>query len=91
MIDIEVRGIPCVFNEDALADFETLENLADMQDGNSTAMVRIGRRLFGDEQLVNIRESLRGEGGFCHIREMEAFISECIVEAAKVKRSEAKN
>lgn len=91
MIEIEVRGIPCVFNDTVLDDFETLELLVDMERGDVSAMVGFARRIFGEEQLDNVKSQLRGEDGVCRLTTMFPFIRECIDAAAKAKKSEAKN
>lgn len=91
MIDIEVRGIPCVFNDDALDDFEMLEKIEQMESGNVTALVSFAKGIFGEEQLDNIKSQLRGEDGICRLTTMNAFVSECMNAVAKAKRAEAKN
>lgn len=91
MIDITVQGVPCVFNDQALDDFDMLENLAAMEQGNIIAMVAFAKGIFGDEQLENIKDSIRREDGICHLTDMSAFISESVVAASKAKRVEPKN
>lgn len=91
MIDILVRGIPCVFNDDALDDFEMLEKLEQMENGNVTAMVSFARGIFGEEQLDNIKTQLRGEDGICRLSDVSDFIGECMQAAASAKKVEAKN
>lgn len=91
MIDIEVRGIPCLFNDEALDDFEMLEKLEAMERGNVTAMVAFARGLFGDEQLDNIKTQLRGEDGVCRLSEISEFIGECLEAAARRKKADPKN
>ena len=91
MIDITVQGVPCVFNDQALDDFDMLEKLADMDNGNVTAMVGFARGIFGKEQLENIKSQLRGEDGICHLEDIASFINESIVEASRAKMAEPKN
>lgn len=91
MIDIEVRGIPCLFNETALDDFEMLEKMEAMENGNVTAMVSFARGIFGQEQLDNIKTQLRDENGICRLSDMSDFIGECIEAASKANKVEAKN
>lgn len=91
MIDIEVRGIPCVFNDGALDDFEMLEKLEQMERGNVTAMVSFARGIFGEEQLDNIKTQLRGEDGICRLSDMSEFVGECMQAASDAKRVEPKN
>lgn len=91
MICIEVMGIPCEFNEDALDDFDMLEHMEAMENGNATALVSFARGIFGEEQLSNIKSQLKGDDGICHLATMTEFIGEAMNEAAKSKRAELKN
>lgn len=60
---IEVDGIPVSIERDVLAnDLDTLELLADIDDGNLLSIVRLMRRVFGEEQYRNIKASLRKDG-----------------------------
>lgn len=90
MIDITVQGIPCEFNETALDDFDMLENLASMEQGNITALVSFAKGIFGEEQLENIKKSIRRDDGVCHLSDMNNFIGQAMAEAARVKKAEAK-
>ena len=91
MIDITVQGIPCEFNDNALDDFEMLEKMALMEQGSITALVDFAKGIFGEEQLCNIKDSLRDDGGICRLTAMSGFINQAIVEASKAKRVEPKN
>lgn len=90
MVNIEVRGIPCVFNDGALDDFEMLEKLEQMENGNVTAMVGFARGIFGEEQLDNIKSQLRGDDGICRLSDVGEFIGECMQAASEAKRVEPK-
>lgn len=60
---IEVDGIPVSIEREVLTnDLDTLELLADIDDGNLLSIVRLMRRVFGDEQYRNIKASLRKDG-----------------------------
>lgn len=91
MIEIEVRGIPCVFNDEALNDFEMLETLAKMQEGDIVAIVAFAKGIFGEEQLDNVKSQLRGDDGKVSLVDMNGFINESIMEAARAKKADAKN
>lgn len=91
MIDIEVKGIPCVFNEDAMDDFEVLKHLAKLESGNLIALVPFATALFGEEQLENITTQLRDENGVCKRTVMEEFVTEALNQATKKKQAEPKN
>lgn len=91
MINIEVRGIPCAFNDDALDDFEMLEKLEQMENGNIVAMVSFAKGIFGEEQLDNIKTQLRGDDGVCRLSDVSEFIGEAMQAASNAKRVELKN
>lgn len=90
MVEIEVNGIPCLFNEEALDDFDVLEHLAKLENGNLIALVPFARALFGDEQLDNIKSQLRDESGICKRSAMEQFVTEALNQASKAKKVEPK-
>ena len=91
MIDIEVQGIPCVFNDEALSDFEMLEKLAALKDGDITALVAFSCGIFGMEQFGNIKESLRDENGVVQLLDVNNFVNQAVMAAAEVKRANEKN
>lgn len=90
-IDITVQGIPCVFDKDALDDFEVLDKLAQLKDEDVTVVPYIGRAIFGDEQLSNIMSQLRDVDGRIRSSVMVPFIMQSLDEASKQVRVEAKN
>lgn len=63
LLTVEVGGIPvCVDVETFSNDMETLELLADIDEGNLFASVKLMRHLLGDDQYRNVKASLRKEG-----------------------------
>jgi hypothetical protein len=73
---VEVDGIPVTIERDVLGDdIETLELLADVDEGNALAVVRLMRHVFGDEQYANIKASLRRDGRTA-VTDMTNFMSE---------------
>ncbi len=63
VLAIEVDGIPVSIEREVLSnDLDTLELLADIDDGNLLSIVRLMRRVFGEEQYRNIKASLRKDG-----------------------------
>lgn len=63
VICAEVRGIPVRVERDALAnDIETLELLADIDEGNPLKLVRLMAHVFGEEQYAAIKKSLAKDG-----------------------------
>lgn len=91
MIEIEVREIPCAFNEEALRDYEVMEAVVGMSDGRITDTVKVARALFGDEQMDNIKRSLRDDKGVVDIYDVQAFVVEAIQAAGAARKAEAKN
>lgn len=91
MISVNVRGFECEFNDCALDDFEMLEKLEQMENGNAIAVVPFARGVFGDKQLAAIKEHLRGDNGVCKLSDMSDFIGEALQLAAKTKSCESKN
>lgn len=80
-----------MFNDGALDDFEMLEKLEQMENGNVIAIVGFAKGIFGEEQLDNIKTQLRGEDGVCRLSDVSDFIGECLQEAAKAKKVDPKN
>lgn len=91
MISIEVNGVPCVFNDAALNDFDMLELLEKFESGNRIALVGLARGFFGDEQLENIKSQIRNDDGVCEITAIEEFVSESLHQAAIAKKADVKN
>lgn len=91
MISLEVRGIPCVMDDEPLDNIEVLETIAEIEGGNILCIPRFFKAVFGDEQYENIKRSLRDERGVCHASDLLDFYHECLDEAAKTKKAEAKN
>ncbi len=87
-ISVEVEGIPVTIDRSALSDdMETLELLADIDDGDLLSIVRLMRHVFGDEQYRNIKRSLRKDGR-TSLTDMNAFLTGVF---AAIGGDEAKN
>ncbi|MBQ0161410.1 MAG: hypothetical protein KBT28_12415 [Bacteroidales bacterium] len=91
MLEIEVEGIPCLFDDAALNDFEMLEHLANFKKGDVTHMVPFALGIFGEEQLDNIKSQLRSDDGVVKITDMGRFIGEAMEKASEAKKAESKN
>lgn len=91
MVSIEVRGIPCVMDEEPLDNIEILEVIAEIEAGNILKLPQFFRVAFGEDQYANIKNSLKGDDGVCHASDLSAFYSECMIAAAEAKAAEAKN
>lgn len=62
-ICVEVCGVPVRIERAALVnDIETLELLADIDEGNPLKLVRLMAHVFGDEQYSAIKKSLAKDG-----------------------------
>lgn len=71
----EVDGIPVSIERDTLAnDMDTLELMADVEDGDMLSLVRLMRHVFGEEQYRNVKASLRKEGR-TSVTDMTEFMS----------------
>lgn len=56
-------GFEYELEDDALNDWEVLEDLTDIDDGHYGGAVRALRRLLGDNQMKALKEHCRGENG----------------------------
>lgn len=73
----EVTGekITVFIEEDALDDFELLEDLAELQNGKGSRLPSVARRLFGD-QHKNVMDAMRGENGRVSVQPVTQFIND---------------
>lgn len=85
-ICVEVRGVPVRIERDALTnDIETLELLADIDEGNPFKLVRLMAHVFGEEQYAEIKKSLAKDGRTT-VSDMTGFMGEvfaAVGDAAK--------
>ena len=59
---VTIKDITVSVDKDALDDFELLDDLAKMQDGDGARIASVAHRLFGDE-FKTVMDGLRGENG----------------------------
>ena len=79
-LSLEVSGVPVSVERATLADdIETLELLADAEDGDAFAVVRLMRHVFGEEQYANVKASLR-KGGRTSVTDMLDFMGELFAQ-----------
>lgn len=90
-IEINVSGIPCVFDNSALDDWKVLKLVARMQDNDVAAIVAFAERVFGAEQLENIEGQLADESGVCKASAMTQFVMDAMQAAAAEQNGSAKN
>lgn len=74
---VTVRGISVSVSKDALDDFELLDDLSQLQEGNGSKLPAIARRLFG-EQFKAVMDGLRGENGRVSLEAATEFIKETL-------------
>ena len=83
---VEVDGVPVSIDRAVMSDdIETLELLADADDGNVLAVVRLMRHVFGAEQYTNVKAS-HAKDGRTSVSDMASFIGkvfEALGEDAK--------
>ena len=91
MITVEVRGIECNVRDERMDDFETLELLARLSEGDLTALVGFARAIFGAEQLEEIKDALRDENGIAKATDVNTFVQEAVTAAAAAKKADSKN
>lgn len=78
---VEIKGITVSVDKDALDDFELLDDLAKMQDGDGARIAAVAHRLFGD-QFKTVMEGLRGENGRVSVESATEFIGELLTALA---------
>ena len=85
-IEVEVSGLKLSIDRAVFADdMETLELLADADDGNPMALPRLLRHVFGDEQYGRVKDALRVDGRVA-LSDMSDFMAktfEAVGETAK--------
>lgn len=78
---VTVSGVKVTVSADALDDFELLDDLASLQDGNGSRLPAILRRLVGDE-YKRVLDDLRAENGRVTVVRASEFITELFKEIA---------
>ena len=90
-INITVKDIPISVDSNCFDDFETLELLAELKNNDVTVFPALGKRIYGEEQLHNIVNTLRKDG-VCKVSDMVPVIMKTIEKAAaKVNGGDSKN
>lgn len=74
---VTIKGVTVTVEKDALDDFELLDDLAKMQDGDGARIASVAHRLFGDE-FKTVMDGLRGENGRVSVETASEFISELL-------------
>ena len=71
-------GFVYELEEESLDDYELLENLCDIDNGDVTKLVTMARRLLGEEQLESLKDHVRNEKGRVSMEKMGEEISQII-------------
>ena len=74
---VTIKDITVSVDKDALDDFELLDDLAKIQDGDGARIASVAHRLFGDE-FKTVMDGLRGENGRVSVEAASEFISELL-------------
>lgn len=78
---VTIKGITVKVEKDALDDFELLDDLAKMQDGDGARITSVAHRLFGDD-FKTVMDGLRGDNGRVSVETASEFISELLAAIA---------
>lgn len=78
---VTIKGITVKVEKDALDDFELLDDLAKMQDGDGARITSVAHRLFGDD-FTAVMDGLRGDNGRVSVEAASTFISELLAAVA---------
>lgn len=72
---VTIDGITVTVADEALDDFELLDDLAQLENKKATKLPAVARRLFGDS-YGDVLESLRGANGRVPIEKASKFIGD---------------
>lgn len=81
-----VRDIPVVIDDEVFDDFRTMRLLAKVQKGDGMAAVDFIERVFGEEQVDNLIAQLESDG-VCRASEFVPFCFEVVDAAAEERRA----
>lgn len=76
---VTIQGITVSVPQDVLDDFELLDDMSQLQEGNGTKLSSVARRLFGDN-FKTVMDALRGDNGRVSIEATTKFI-QAVLEA----------
>lgn len=70
------KGFNCEIADEALDDYELLEDLVAAQNGEQLRIMEAARRLLGNDQMKELKEFVRSENGRVKASDIFATISE---------------
>lgn len=80
---VTVDGITVSIDMEIMEDIETIEIIADTQDGNPLAMIKLFRHIFGKE-YENIKKKLKGDARTLNIKKITDWFA-AVMEAINAK------
>lgn len=86
-----IDGVKFELHDEVLDDYEILESLSEIVDGNSLAAAKLAPALFGKAQFDRIKNELRDDSGVVRSSAVVPFILQALEVAAEAKRGELKN
>ena len=79
-IEVQAMGVTVEIAEDAVDDFDVVDWLGELQDGNIFVLPKLVRKLFG-EDFARIRKELEDERGNLTATKAAEFFAEVLKEA----------
>ncbi len=79
---VEIDGFELDIDVSVFADFEFLESLADVANGEPANVIRPFRMLFAGDTYQKVKDHLRDEDGRVPVKAMSAFLSKVVKAAA---------
>lgn len=74
---VTIDGVRVSVAKDAMDDFELLDDLQQMQDGQGGKITSVARRLFG-EQYQDVIKALRGDDARLSVEKASAFVGKVL-------------
>lgn len=79
---VEIDGFEIDIDVSVFADFEFLESLADVANGEPANVIRPFRMLFAGDTYQKVKDHLRDEDGRVPVKAMSAFLSKVVKASA---------
>lgn len=79
---VEIDGFELDIDVSVFADFEFLESLADVANGEPANVIRPFRMLFAGDTYQKVKDHLRDEDGRVPVKAISAFLSKVVKAAA---------
>lgn len=79
---VEIDGFELDIDVSVFADFEFLESLADVANGEPANVIRPFRMLFAGDTYQKVKDHLRDEDGRVTVKAMSTFLSKVVKAAA---------